>query len=169
MRPNLEDASEALETLARRSDGLLHFVQNHRRLTRRFDVQLEIVPVQRVFSRLQRLLADELTTRYITLLSEVTPQTLEVSVDPGLLDQALINLVRNAMEALRDAQKALEAKFGEPRKAAIVWRPQNTISVDDEAGEKILKLIGALEENDDVQNVTANFEVSDALIAKLGG
>jgi YebC/PmpR family DNA-binding regulatory protein len=74
-----------------------------------------------------------------------------------------------SIEALKDAQKALEAKFGEPRKASIVWRPQNTISVDDEAGEKILRLIGALEENDDVQNVTANFEVSDALVAKMQG
>ena len=64
--------------------------------------------------------------------------------------------------------KALEQKFGEPRKAALVWRPQNTISVDDEAGEKILKLVGALEDNDDVQNVYANFEVSDALVAKMG-
>jgi len=74
-----------------------------------------------------------------------------------------------SLEALKDAQKALEAKFGEPRKASLVWRPQNTVPVDDEAGEKILKLIGALEENDDVQNVTANFEVSDALVAKLQG
>jgi YebC/PmpR family DNA-binding regulatory protein len=74
-----------------------------------------------------------------------------------------------SMEALKDAQKALEAKFGEPRKASLVWRPQNTVPVDDEAGEKILKLIGALEDNDDVQNVTANFEVSDALVARLQG
>ena len=74
-----------------------------------------------------------------------------------------------SIEVLREAQKALEAKFGEPRKASIVWRPQNTIVVDDEAGEKILKLIGALEDNDDVQNVTANFEVSGALVARLGG
>jgi len=77
--------------------------------------------------------------------------------------------VITALESLRDAQKALEAKFGEPRKASLVWRPQNTINVDDEAGEKILKLIGALEENDDVQVVTANFEISDALMAKLQG
>ena len=73
------------------------------------------------------------------------------------------------VEALHDAQKALEAKFGEPRRAAIVWRPQNMIAVDDEAGEKILRLIGALEDNDDVQNVTANFEISDALVAKMEG
>ena len=77
--------------------------------------------------------------------------------------------VITAIEALRDAQKALEAKFGEPRKASLVWRPQNTINVDDEAGEKILRLVNALEENDDVQNVTANFEISDALMAKLQG
>jgi len=77
--------------------------------------------------------------------------------------------VITALEALRDAQKALEAKFGEPKKAALVWRPQNTISVDDEAGEKILKLIGNLEENDDVQNVVANFEISEALMARMQG
>ena len=77
--------------------------------------------------------------------------------------------VITAVAALREAQKALEAKFGEPRKASAVWRPQNTVAVDDEAGEKILRLIGALEENDDVQNVTANFEISDSLMAKMQG
>jgi YebC/PmpR family DNA-binding regulatory protein len=72
------------------------------------------------------------------------------------------------LESLREVAQALEQKFGEPRKAALVWRPQTSISVDDEAGEKILKLVGALEDNDDVQNVYANFEVSDALVAKMG-
>jgi YebC/PmpR family DNA-binding regulatory protein len=74
-----------------------------------------------------------------------------------------------SVESLREVAKALEEKFGEPRKAVLAWRPQNTIRVDDEAGEKILKLVGALEDNDDVQNVYANFEVSDALMAKLSG
>jgi len=72
-----------------------------------------------------------------------------------------------SVESLRDVAKALEEKFGDTRKAALVWRPQNTIKVDDEAGEKILKLINALEDNDDVQNVYANFEISEALMAKL--
>jgi transcriptional/translational regulatory protein YebC/TACO1 len=70
-------------------------------------------------------------------------------------------------ETLRDVAKALEAKFGEPRKAALLWKPQNTIALDDEAGEKLLKLIESLDEHDDVQNVYANFEVSDALVQKL--
>ena len=77
--------------------------------------------------------------------------------------------IYTAQDSLREVAKALEAKFGEPRKASLVWRPQNTVAVDDEAGEKILRLIGALEDNDDVQNVTANFEISDALMAKMHG
>ena len=70
-------------------------------------------------------------------------------------------------ESLRDVAKTLEAKFGEPRKAALTWKPQNTVPVDDEQGEKLLKLIDILNDLDDVQNVFANFEVSDALVAKM--
>jgi YebC/PmpR family DNA-binding regulatory protein len=74
-----------------------------------------------------------------------------------------------SQENFRDVAKVLETRFGEPRKAAMTWKPQNTVSVDDETGEKLLKLIDLLNEHDDVQNVFANFEVSDALMAKLGG
>ena len=72
-----------------------------------------------------------------------------------------------SQESFRDVAKALEAKFGEARKAALTWKPQNNISVDDETGEKLIKLIELLNEHDDVQNVYANFEVSDALVAKM--
>ncbi|TQF42148.1 transcriptional regulator [Bradyrhizobium sp. UNPF46] len=72
-------------------------------------------------------------------------------------------------EGYRDVAKALEAKFGEPRKAALIWKPQNTVAVDDETGEKLLKLMDHLNDHDDVQQVYANFEVSDALMAKMGG
>ena len=101
-RAPLADAGEALETMARRSEGLLHFVQNHRRLTRRMVANLDIVPVRRVFTRLQRLLAQELAARHVELATRVAPETLEISADIELLDQALINLMRNAMEALRE-------------------------------------------------------------------
>ncbi len=100
----LTDAREALETMARRSEGLLHFVQNHRRITKRMVADVDIVPVRRVFARLQRLVAGELAARNIELTTKVFPETLEVSADVELLDQALINLLRNAMEALRDGQ-----------------------------------------------------------------
>ena len=70
-------------------------------------------------------------------------------------------------ETLRDVTKALEAKFGEPRKSAMLWKPQNTVPVDDETAEKLIKMIEALDESDDVQNVYANFEMSDALMQKM--
>jgi YebC/PmpR family DNA-binding regulatory protein len=72
-----------------------------------------------------------------------------------------------ATDSLAEVSKALEAKFGEPRKSAMTWKPQNTVAVDDEAGEKILKLMDALDDNEDVQNVYSNFEVSDALMQKM--
>jgi transcriptional/translational regulatory protein YebC/TACO1 len=97
---------------------------------------------------------------------------LEAAIEAGADDVASSESgheVTTSVEQLRDVAKALEAKFGEPRKVGLIWRPQSTVAVEDETGEKILKLVSALEENDDVQNVYANFEVSDQLVAKLGG
>jgi len=74
-----------------------------------------------------------------------------------------------SQDSFREVAKTLETKFGESRKAALIWKPQNTVAVDDETGEKLLKLMDLLNEHDDVQNVFANFEVSDALVAKMGG
>jgi nitrogen fixation/metabolism regulation signal transduction histidine kinase len=102
----LNDASKALETVARRSEGLLHFVQNHRRLTKRLITQIEVTPLQRVFARLQRLLANDLAARDIELTTMVEPETLEIGADVELLDQALINLLQNSIEAVRDAPAA---------------------------------------------------------------
>jgi two-component system, NtrC family, nitrogen regulation sensor histidine kinase NtrY len=98
----LRDAAEALETVTRRSQGLLHFVQNHRRLTKHLVTQIEVAPLQRIFARLHRLLANDLAARDIHLTTSVEPETLDIAADIELLDQALINLVRNAIEALRD-------------------------------------------------------------------
>ena len=95
---------------------------------------------------------------------------LEAAIDAGA-DDVISNEggheVYASQDSLRDVAKVLEAKFGEPRKAALVWKPQNTVTVDDEQGEKLLRLIETLNEHDDVQNVYANFEVSEALMAKM--
>jgi len=72
-------------------------------------------------------------------------------------------------DSLREVAKLLEAKFGEARKAALTWKPQNTVAVDDETGERLLKLMDLLNDHDDVQHVFANFEISDALMAKMSG
>ena len=95
---------------------------------------------------------------------------LEAAIDAGAEDVIFTEAgheVYTTPEALRDVAKALEAKFGEPRKAALVWKPQNTVSVSDEHGEKLLRLLESLTEHDDVQNVFANFEMSDAVLQKL--
>jgi YebC/PmpR family DNA-binding regulatory protein len=95
---------------------------------------------------------------------------LDAAIDAGADDVASSEAgheVYASQENFREVAKALEAKFGEPRKAGLVWKPQSTISVDDESGEKLLKLIETLNDHDDVQNVYANFEVSDDLVAKL--
>jgi YebC/PmpR family DNA-binding regulatory protein len=95
---------------------------------------------------------------------------LEAAIDAGADDVVSSengHEIYTAQDTLAEVAKALEAKFGEPRKAALVWKPQNTLSVDDDQGEKLLRLIETLEEHDDVQNVYANFEVSDALVSKM--
>lgn len=102
----LNDAVDALETVARRAEGLMSFVQNHRRLTRRLTAAPQRLAVERVFARLQRLLAADIAARGIALSVRVEPPTLEVTADADLLDQALINLLRNAMDAVRESPAA---------------------------------------------------------------
>ena len=95
---------------------------------------------------------------------------LEAAIDAGAEDVTSNDdghQIITAPDTLNDVAKALEAKFGEPRKASLLWRPQNTVALGDEAGEKVLRLIESLDDSDDVQNVYANFEVSDALVAKM--
>jgi YebC/PmpR family DNA-binding regulatory protein len=64
--------------------------------------------------------------------------------------------------------KGLEAKLGAPASSGIFFRPQTTNLVPDAVGETLVKLIDVLEDNDDVQRVTGNYELSEALMAKLG-
>jgi YebC/PmpR family DNA-binding regulatory protein len=72
-----------------------------------------------------------------------------------------------AFEAMNDVSAALEKSLGEAESVKAVWRPQNNVPVDAEKGATLLKMIGILEEDDDVQNVYANFEMSDEDMAKL--
>ncbi len=66
--------------------------------------------------------------------------------------------------AVRDA---LEAKFGEAENARLDWKPQNSVAIDGKAAETLLKLLDALEENDDVQRVAANFDIADDVLERL--
>lgn len=66
--------------------------------------------------------------------------------------------------AVRDA---MEAKFGAPSAARILWQPRITATVDEEQAKLVLKLIDTLEDNDDVQEVYSNFEISEEIMERL--
>ena len=68
---------------------------------------------------------------------------------------------------LGEISAALEAALGEAESTRLVWRPQTTTELDLEAAQSLMKLVEALEEDDDVQSVTANFEISDEVMAQL--
>jgi YebC/PmpR family DNA-binding regulatory protein len=66
--------------------------------------------------------------------------------------------------AVRDA---LEAQFGEPESARLEWRPNTAVALDEERAAAVIKLIDALDDSDDVQNVYANFDIPEAVMQKL--
>ncbi|MCJ2027444.1 YebC/PmpR family DNA-binding transcriptional regulator [Methylobacterium sp. J-067] len=72
-----------------------------------------------------------------------------------------------AQDSYGEVAKALEAKFGDPSRTGLIWKAQNTIDVDDETGEKLIRLVEVIEDQDDVQNVYVNFALSPTLMAKL--
>ena len=72
-----------------------------------------------------------------------------------------------SFETMNEVSAALERSLGEPESVKAIWRPQNTVPVDADRGATLMKMIGILEEDDDVQNVYANFEMSDEDMAKL--
>ena len=95
---------------------------------------------------------------------------LELAIEAGADDcesDSEAHWLTASVEAYHEVAAALEAKLGPAKSASIVWQPQNTVDVDEEKGEKLLKLIDALEDSDDVQAVYANFEMSGEVMEKL--
>ena len=68
---------------------------------------------------------------------------------------------------LSEVSSALEAMLGEAESTKLIWRPQTLTPVDEDSGGTLMKLIAALEDDDDVQTVTANFEMTDEVMEKL--
>ena len=68
---------------------------------------------------------------------------------------------------LNDVATALEAELGESDETKLIWKPTTTTELDLDQMQKLMRLIDALEDDDDVQRVTANFEVSDEIMAQL--
>jgi len=73
-----------------------------------------------------------------------------------------------AMEDLHEVTKNLEAALGEAESAKLAWRPQTMIDVAEGDAETLFKLIDVLDDDDDVQTVWGNYEVSDEIMEKMG-
>lgn len=95
---------------------------------------------------------------------------LEAAIDAGA-DDAMSDenghVISCAFENTGEVSSALEAKLGEAESVKIVWKPKTMTPIDQEKAESLLKLIEALDEDDDVQNVFSNADISDDLLAKL--
>jgi YebC/PmpR family DNA-binding regulatory protein len=95
---------------------------------------------------------------------------LEAAIEAGAQDVSSTeegHEVLTAMEDLNAVREALEARFGEAQAARLEWKPNMSVMLDEDAAAGVLKFIDLLDDHDDVQQVFANFEVSDAVLAKL--
>ena len=72
-----------------------------------------------------------------------------------------------APESLSEASEALTARFGAPERVEIVWRPQTTVPIDRDKAEAVFRLLEALDDSDDVQQVSANYDVTDDILRTL--
>ncbi len=77
------------------------------------------------------------------------------------------HIIISAPQNLAKLRDALSAKYGDPVCAKLYWKPKNTIELDFESATKMLKMIDALEDCDDVQSVTGNYLISDEVAKKL--
>ncbi|GLK80133.1 YebC/PmpR family DNA-binding transcriptional regulator [Methylopila turkensis] len=97
---------------------------------------------------------------------------LEAAIEAGAEDVESDDenhVVTCAFEDLNEVSKALEAALGEAESTKIVWRPSTTTALDEDKAASLLKMLDAFDDDDDVQNVWGNYEISDEIMAKIGG
>lgn len=99
---DLEDVRGAIDTIQSRSNGLLNFVQVYRNLTRIPKPNFRYFSVSEIFERSERLLKPRMEEKGIQCTTKVFPPDLMVTADPDMVDQVVINLILNAMDALKD-------------------------------------------------------------------
>ena len=97
---SLGDVKGALDTISRRSQGLLHFVDDYRNLTRIPTPNFQSIGVAELFGRIQKLFSDRFQVRNIRFTYTVEPPDLELTADPDLVEQVMINLITNSIGAV---------------------------------------------------------------------
>jgi YebC/PmpR family DNA-binding regulatory protein len=91
---------------------------------------------------------------------------IEAGADDVVSDEET-HVILCGFEAIGEVSKTLEATLGAAKSIKAIWKAQNTVPVDEEKAQTLMKLVDQLEDDDDVQNVYSNFEVSDEIMAKL--
>ncbi|MDH4156189.1 MAG: ATP-binding protein [candidate division Zixibacteria bacterium] len=134
-----EDIHQASATIEKRSQGLLRFIDAYRNLTRIPKPDFKIVPVAELLDKVVQLMKGQLTSAGIETTITVDPETLEVTADRGLVEQVLINLVLNAIQALTETPRgkiALSANLNE-RGRVVITVTDNGPGIEDDVKEKI--------------------------------
>jgi YebC/PmpR family DNA-binding regulatory protein len=97
-------------------------------------------------------------------------EMLDAAIDAGASDVESDNerhIVLSGVDDFNAVRDALERRFGAAESARLVWRPKTASPIDEETATSLFKLLETLEDSDDVQNVYANFEVAEDVIARL--
>ncbi len=97
---------------------------------------------------------------------EVFDAALEAGAD-DVASGADGHTIATAPETIHAVSDELEKQFGAPQEAILTWKPQTTVALDSDAAQSMIKLLGVLEDSDDVQTVSANFEIADDVLAAL--
>ncbi len=99
---SIHDIHSAVQTIQKRSEGLLHFVNAYRELTRIPKPDFQIFAVSNLFDRVEQLINTQIKDKHIDFIVNVAPKTLECTADPELIEQVLINLLLNAIYAVEN-------------------------------------------------------------------
>ncbi|MBN2412937.1 GHKL domain-containing protein [candidate division KSB1 bacterium] len=102
----IQDIGNAIETIEKRSKGLLHFVENYRKLIRIPKPEYQMFGIRDLFDRIELLFQKQLTENSVVFQKKIDPPNLELMADPDLVEQVLINLVKNALEAVQNINGA---------------------------------------------------------------
>jgi len=138
-REDMADIHRAIQTIQRRSEGLIRFVGDFRNLTRIPIPRLKEVKVNEIFERVLTLLKHDLDQNHINIGTSVKPSDLSIKVDPELIEQVMINIVKNAIQALEEREDKhihLSAACDEKNDVTIRIK-DNGAGIDEEALSKI--------------------------------
>lgn len=136
---NYRDICDALETIKSRSDGLLHFVQAYRNLSRIPEPVFQNFVVSEMLIRTGQLLGRQLKEAGVKLKIEVIPQNMQIWADPELIEQVIINLIMNAIHALEPVEhgQITIKSYINNRSRAVIMVTDNGPGIIEEVQEKI--------------------------------